>query len=56
MADVVAVWGRVVEAGQCGLGVPQHGGVDFASNVVPIQVDAQVLCARLVMRDGVVLG
>ena len=49
MADVVAVWGRVVEAGQCGLGVPQHGRVDFAFNVVPVKVDAQVFGAGPVM-------
>ena len=46
----------MVKAGQCGLGVPQHGGVDFAFNVVPIKVDAQVFGARPAMRGGVVQG
>ena len=59
----VGVWlmlqpfgGGGVEPGNCGLDVPEHGGVEFFSNVVPIKVNAQVCCARPVMRDGVVLG
>ena len=48
--------GGVVEAGESGLGVSQHGGVDCAFDVVPIEVDAQVFGACPVMRDGVVLG
>ena len=46
----------VVEPGNLGLDVPKHEGVDFSSNVIPIKVDAQVICARPKMRDGVVRG
>ena len=46
--------GGVVETGERGLDVPEHGDMDFSSNVVPIKVDAQVLGACPIMRDCVV--
>ena len=46
----------MVETGDCGRDVPEHGGMDFLSYGVPIKVNAQVFGARPIMRDGVVRG
>ena len=52
----VGVWlmlrsfgGWVVKTDDRGLDVPEHGGMDFSSNVVPIKFDAQVFGARPIM-------
>ena len=46
----------MVETGDHGLKISEHGGMDFLSNVVSIKVDAQVFGARPIMRDGAVCG
>ena len=46
----------MVEAGECGLGVSQHGGVDCDFSVVLLEVDAQVFFSRPVMQDCLVFG
>ena len=46
----------VVKTGDRGRDVPEHGGMDFLSNVVPIMVDAQLFGARTIMLYGVVRG
>ena len=39
-----------------GRNVPEHGRMNFSSDVVPIKVNAQVFGARPIMQDGVVRG
>ena len=46
----------MVETGERGLDIPEHGGMDFSSNVVPIKVAAQLFGARIIIQDGVVRG
>ena len=46
----------MVKTDDRGLDVPEHGGMDFFYNVVPIKVDAQVFGSRPIMQDGVVRG
>ena len=46
-------WYGMVEAEECLFGVAGHGEVDLSLCVVQIKVNAQVMFAVLIMRDGV---